>query len=90
MNEEVTTSRVEIHLSRTPPMTRLARAAGVSEVAVTGTVLTCLVSGSFQPLLEALVGYEVVHLRSTAADPSASPSIGEARLAPQGVNDSAC
>ena len=79
MNDEVVTSRVEVHLTTTPPLTRLARAAGVSEVAVSGTVLTCLVSGSFQPLLECLLGYEVVRLWSSAANPSAHPNIGEVK-----------
>jgi hypothetical protein len=71
MNDELSTCRVEAHLTTTPPVTRLERAAGVSEVVVSGTVLTCLVSGSFQPLLECLRGYEVVRLWSTAADLSA-------------------
>ncbi|UNK46103.1 hypothetical protein [Arthrobacter sulfonylureivorans] len=65
MNEKAGISRVEIHLTRTPPATRLTRTAGVSEVNVSGTVLTCLVSGSFQPLLESLQGYEVVRLWSS-------------------------
>lgn len=50
----------------------------MSEVAVSGTIVTCLVSGSFQPLLECLLGYEVLHLRSTAAD------LGEVRSRPIG------
>jgi hypothetical protein len=101
MNDEPSTCHVEAHLTTTPPVTRLLRAAGVSEVVVSGTVLTCLVSGSFQPLLECLRGYEVVRLWSTAADASASPNIGETRrtnhapvgseassvLARQGVDD---
>ncbi|GAA1755534.1 hypothetical protein GCM10009767_13590 [Kocuria aegyptia] len=74
MNQKVVTSRVEVHLTRTPPATRLARAAGVSEVNVSGTVLTCVVSGSFQPLLEALQGYEVVRLWSV---PHVPPACGE-------------
>jgi len=42
----------------------IERASGVSEVEVDGAVLRCLVSGSFQPFLEALRGYEVVSLKS--------------------------
>jgi hypothetical protein len=70
MNEKAVISRIEIHLTRTPPATRLARTAGVSEVNVSGTVLTCLVSGSFQPLLESLQGYEVLLMRSSPTGPS--------------------
>jgi hypothetical protein len=70
MNEKAVTSRVEIHLTRTPPATRLARTAGVSEVNVAGTVITCLVSGNFQPLLESLRGYEVLHMWSSPTGPS--------------------
>jgi hypothetical protein len=48
----------------TPPVRQLARASGVSEVKVNGRQLTCLVSGSFQPFLEALRGCEVIALTS--------------------------
>lgn len=47
-----------------PPARQLARASGVSEVKVNGRRLTCLVSGSFQPFLEALRGSEVITLAS--------------------------
>ena len=65
MSDEVVTARIEVHLTTTPPAARLASTAGVSEVAVSGTTFTCVISGSFQPLLESLQGYEVVHLRSS-------------------------
>ncbi|TRW46715.1 hypothetical protein [Georgenia yuyongxinii] len=79
MNDEVISSRVEIHLARKPPAARVARAAGVSEVKVSGTVLTCLVCGIFQPLLESLQGYEVVCLWSSPAGSSRSLGMGEDR-----------
>jgi hypothetical protein len=41
------------------------RASGVTEVEVDGSILRCLVAGSFQPFLEALLGHEVISLRST-------------------------
>jgi len=36
-------------------------------VEVEGSILRCLVRGSFQPFLEALRGYEVDDLNSTSA-----------------------
>ena len=48
----------------TPPARQVARASGVSEVKVDGRQLSCLVSGSFQPFLEALRGSEVITLTS--------------------------
>jgi hypothetical protein len=44
-------------------------ASGVSDVEVDGPVLRCRVCGSFQPFLEALRGYEVISLTSTAGAP---------------------
>jgi hypothetical protein len=55
----------------------MERASGVSEVAVDGHTLRCLVCGSFQPFLEALRGHEVVSL-------SASPV---AARAPEDLSD---
>lgn len=46
-------------------MRQMERASGVSEVVVDGRVVRCLVSGSFQPFLEALRGHEVINLTST-------------------------
>lgn len=45
----------------------MERASGVSEVEVHGRVLRCMVSGSFQPFLEALRGHEVIELTSLPA-----------------------
>ncbi len=56
--------RVEVSFVGTPPVQRVERASGVSDVEVDGSVLRCLVNGSFQPFLEALRGYEVVSLQS--------------------------
>ena len=57
--------RVEVSFVGVPPVRRIERAAGVSDVIVEGRVLRCVVTGSFQPFLEALRGHEVVSLRST-------------------------
>ena len=57
--------RVEITFVGPPPTRQVRRASGVSEVAVSGRTLRCLVSGSFQPFLEALQGSEVISLTST-------------------------
>jgi hypothetical protein len=58
---------VEVSFVGTPPLRRVARAAGVSDVEVSGGVLRCLVYGSFQPFLEAIRGYEVVRLTTTTS-----------------------
>jgi hypothetical protein len=47
-----------------PPARHIARASGVTDVEVDGCVLRCVVHGSFQPLLEAVRGYEVISLTS--------------------------
>ena len=67
MTREPATNRVEVSFVREPPSERIERASGVSEVEVDGHILRCLVSGSFQPFLEALGGHEVVNLSSTPA-----------------------
>jgi hypothetical protein len=56
--------RVEVSFVGTPPARQIERASGVSEVDVDGSVVRCLVTGSFQPFLEALRGHEVVTLLS--------------------------
>jgi hypothetical protein len=56
--------RVAIRCVGAPPTRSIERASGVSEVVVDGPVLRCLVSGSFQPFLEALRGHEVISLTS--------------------------
>ena len=57
--------RVEVTFVGTAPARQVERASGVSDVEVDGPTLRCLVSGSFQPFLEALRGHEVLSLTST-------------------------
>jgi hypothetical protein len=57
--------RVEVSFVGVPPVRRIERAAGVSDVIVEGRVLRCVVTGSFQPFMEALRGHEVVSPLST-------------------------
>jgi hypothetical protein len=64
MTTEHLTQRVEVSFVGTPPVQRIERAAGVSQVEIHGPIVRCLVIGSFQPFLEALRGYEVVSLQS--------------------------
>jgi hypothetical protein len=68
------TQRVEVSFVGTPPARQIERASGVSEVDVDGPIVRCLVTGSFQPFLEALRGHEVVTLQST---PAASTRVEE-------------
>ncbi len=70
MVEELRTHRVEVRFVGAPPTRQVERASGVSDVAVAGSILCCLVCGSFQPLLEALRGHEVVSLTSIPTGPS--------------------
>ena len=65
MSETQPAQRVEVRCVGAPPVQRIERAAGVSEVQAEGPIVRCLVSGSFQPFLEALHGSEVVSLQST-------------------------
>jgi len=67
MTVDLPIQRVEITFVGTPPIQQVKRASGVSEVEVDGSILRCLVAGSFQPFLEALRGHEVISLRSTEA-----------------------
>ena len=60
---------VEVTCLGTPPTRRIERAAGVSEVVIEGQVVRCLVTGNFQPFLEALRGSEVITLQATPAHP---------------------
>ena len=57
--------RVEVGFVGAPPIRQVERAPGVSHVEIDGSVLRCVVCGSFQPFLEALRGYEVTSLQST-------------------------
>ena len=66
MTEELLIQRVEVRFVGTPPINQIGRATGVSEVEMDGPILRCVVSGSFQPFLEALRGYEVISLTSTS------------------------
>ena len=70
MVEELRIHRVEVGFVGTPPTLQVERASGVSDVEVEGSILRCIVCGSFQPFLEALRGHEVVDLTSTPTDPS--------------------
>jgi hypothetical protein len=64
MTDELTSQRVEVTFVVPPPARQVARAPGVTDVELDGYLLRCLVHGSFQPLLEALRGYEVISLTS--------------------------
>jgi hypothetical protein len=66
MTSELPIQRVQVSFVGTPPVQQVQRAPGVSEVEVDGSVLRCLVLGSFQPFLEALRGHEVISLESTS------------------------
>jgi len=66
MTEEQSARRVEVSFVGTPPARQIERASGVSSVEIDGSVLRCLVCGSFQPFLEALRGHEVISLESTS------------------------
>ena len=68
MRAELPIQRVEVSFIGVPPAERIERASGVSEVQIDGRIVRCLVSGSFQPFLEASQGHEVISLKSTSAD----------------------
>ena len=63
------TQWVEVRFVGTAPAERVARASGVTDVVADGCVLRCVVSGSFQPFLEALHGHEVIGLTAVVAAP---------------------
>ncbi|MFH5823090.1 hypothetical protein [Georgenia sp. AZ-5] len=65
MSAEHPTQRVEIRFVGRPTAVQIQWAAGVSEVETDGPIVRCLLTGSFQPFLEALRGHEVITLRST-------------------------
>jgi hypothetical protein len=75
MSEEPPTRRVEVSFVGAAPARQVERASGVSEVETDGSVLRCLVCGSFQPFLEALRGHEVIGFNST-------PTLGKTPTAP--------
>jgi hypothetical protein len=64
MAQELSNHRVAVTFVGPPPARHIARASGVSEVEVEGHELRCLVCVSFQLLLEALRGYEVIFITS--------------------------
>ena len=78
MAEELPIRRVRVSFVGTAPARQVERASGVSEVETDGPVLRCLVCGSFQPLLEALRGYEVIGFDSAPASPGIPPLTGTA------------
>jgi len=72
--------RVEASFTDPPPVRAIERASGVSEVDIDGPIVRCLVTGSFQPFLEALRGHEVITLQSTpAAEPASSTPVKESQ-----------
>jgi len=64
MPEQLPVQSVEISFVGTPPVAPIERASGVSGVERYGSIVRCLVAGSFQPFLEALRGHEVFTLQS--------------------------
>lgn len=72
MTEELQIQRVEVSFVGLPPGRQIKLASGVSDVEVSGSIVRCVVCGSFQPFLEALRGYEVVSLESTPFTPPRS------------------
>lgn len=77
MNPVQTKQQVEVTFVGAPPIRRIERASGVSEVGTEGPIVRCLVAGSFQPFLEALIGHEVLTLTSTPAVVPGSSVSGE-------------
>ena len=68
------TWRVEVTFVATPPARQIERASGVSDVAIHGHVVACVVTGSFQPFLAALRGREVIGLTSIPAHGASEPA----------------
>ena len=64
MSEQLVIQQVEVRFVGRPPLRRIENASGVSEVETEGLIVRCVVSGSFQPFLEALTGHEVISLES--------------------------
>jgi ABC-2 type transport system ATP-binding protein len=56
--------QVEIEFTSPPPTEAVRAAADVEQVVATGNRLSCMVRGSFQPLLAAIAGHEVLSLAS--------------------------
>ncbi len=83
MTEEPHTQRVQVRCVGRPPVDRVRRASGVSDVEVDGQDLRCRVTGSFQPFLEALRGHEVINLRTTDDAPPAHHPTGTPVATPE-------
>jgi hypothetical protein len=66
MDKELPAQRVEVMFVGIPRLRQIERASGVSDVEIDGSIVRCLVRGSFQPFLEALRDHEVISLESTA------------------------
>lgn len=79
MTTQLPVQRVEISFVGPPPMTQIERASGISGVERDGPILRCLVTGSFQPFLDALRGYEVLTLHSTPVVAAPPPPEGDIR-----------
>jgi hypothetical protein len=73
MFDEPPIRRVRVSFVGTAPARQVERASGVSEVETNGSVLRCLVCGSFQPFLEALRGHEVVGFDSAPVQSLPAP-----------------
>ena len=72
--------QVEITFFGTPPATQIERASGVTDVQVDGEVVRCRVWGSFQPILEAVRGSEVINLTAIPVPDQTEADIeGESR-----------
>jgi hypothetical protein len=74
MAEEPPVRRVAVRFVGAAPARQVARAAGVSDVEIDGSILRCVVCGSFQSFLEALRGHEVIDFDSTATPAAAAGS----------------
>jgi hypothetical protein len=77
VTEELPTQRVEVSFVGAPPIQQVERASGVSDVEIDGSVLRCMVWGSFQPFLEALRGHEVTSLQSRPTHATSEMGMGE-------------
>jgi hypothetical protein len=74
MFDEPPIRRVRVSFVGAAPAQQVERASGVSDVETDGSILRCLVCGSFQPFLEALRGHEVVGFDSAPAGAGQAPT----------------
>jgi hypothetical protein len=79
MSAQLLVQLVEVSFVGTPPVRQIERASGVSGVERDGSIVRCLVEGSFQPFLEALRGHEVLTLQATPAIAASSRREGGIR-----------